>query len=336
MYICKLKFIETMGKEVSKYLFRLDFMVSSVLFIAVFSILFMAIYTPFSMAAWFDVTEEQPMVITVSFYIVAVATMLISKIAMRWMQRKVCISTPIYLLWLLVEAVVIAWLYIGFTRVIMPETICTPEYTLRVFCCVVAILAIPYTIVSLYAAYRSQKEENEIIRYRERLLGSNETSSNLINLSDENGVVKLTIDIDSLYYMESQDNYVKICYENDGSLHSYMLRSRTKSIESALANTTMLRCHRSYIINTAKINIVRNDKSNPVVILKHPDIKPIPVSKSYYDRLISLVNASQPGDAGIEAAAEQMSAEKGRDSVSMSNELLDDLKALINKYFKQK
>ena len=83
MYICKLKFIETMGKEVSKYLFRLDFMVSSVLFIAVFSILFMAIYTPFSMAAWFDVTEEQPMVITVSFYIVAVATMLISKIAMR-------------------------------------------------------------------------------------------------------------------------------------------------------------------------------------------------------------------------------------------------------------
>ncbi len=323
-------------KEVAKFLLRLDFMVTSVLFIAVFSVLFMLIYTPFSMAAWFDVTDERPMIVTIAFYIVAVATMIISKVGMRWAQRRISITTPVYVLWLLVEAFVITWLYIGFTRVILPETVTSPEFTLRVFSCVIAILAIPYTIVSLYAAYRSQKEENEIIRYRERLLGSNVTPSNLINLSDENGVVKLTIDIDSLYYMESQDNYVKICYENDGVLHSYMLRSRTKSIETALANTSMLRCHRSYIINTAKINLVRNDKSNPMVVLKHPDIKPIPVSKSYYDRLISLVNAVQPGEAGIEAAAAQMVAEK-ESARSNESELLDEIRALLGKYFnKQK
>ena len=323
------------SKEVAKFLLRFDFMVTSVLFIAVFSMLFMLIYTPFSMAAWFDVTDERPMVVTIAFYIVAVATMIISKVGMRWAQRKICISTPIYILWLLAEVFAITWLYIGFTRVIMPETACTPQFSLRVFSCVIAFLAIPYTIVALYAAYRTQREENEIIRYRESLLGSNAAPSNLINLSDENGVVKLTIDIDSLYYMESQDNYVKIYYENDGALRSYMLRSRTKSIEAALANTSMLRCHRSYIINTAKINLVRNDKSNPVVVLKHPDIKPIPVSKSYYDKLITLVNASQPGEAGLEAVAEQMSADKGTANVS-ANELFDEIKALIGKYFKQK
>ena len=331
----RIKVSEMGNREVAKYLLRLDFMVTSVLFIAVFSILFMLIYTPFSMAAWFDVTDERSMFVTFAFYIVAVATMIISKVALRWLQGRIRISAPIYGLWLLIEAFVITWLYIGFTRVILPETICTPQFTLRVFSCVIAILAIPYTIVSLYAAYRSQREENQIIRYREHLLGNNASPSNLINLADENGVVKLTIDIDSLYYIESQDNYVKIYYDNDGSLQSYMLRSRTKSIESTLANTSMLRCHRSYIVNTTNINVVRNDKSNPVVILKHPSIKPIPVSKSYYDRLISLVNNSQSADSGVDPTIEQLLSDKDNSSPS-AIELLNDIKALISKHLRQK
>ena len=308
-------------------------MVMSVIFIAVFSILFMLIYTPFSLSAWFSISDERHMFVTVAFYIVAVATMLISKIAMRWVLGRFRISTPLYLLWLLVEAFVITWLYMGFTQVILPETESSSEFVLRVFSCVVAILAIPYTMVSLYAAYRSQKEENEVIRYREKLFGAGGAPMNLINLSDENGVVRLTIDIGSLYYMESQDNYVKVCYESDGALHNYMLRSRTKSLEKALANTSMLRCHRSYLINTTKINLVRNEKSSPVVLLKHPDIKPIPVSKSYYDRIISLVKDSQPMDGEEGTPVETQNAEKG---VAAANELLDKIKTLIGEYIKQK
>ena len=324
-----------MSREVSKYLFRLDFMVSSVLFIAVFSILFMLIYSPFSMAAWFDIGDERQMLGTIGFYIVVIAAMFMSKLVLFWIIRRLAISTPIYILWLLLEVIMITWIYMGFTRVILPDTLHTPQFAQRVFSCVVAILAIPYSIIVLYAAYRSQKEENEIIRYRESLLGSSSTLSNLINLADENGVVKLTIDIDSLYYIESQDNYVKICYENDGSLHSYMLRSRTKSIEALLANTSMLRCHRSYIINTAKINLVRSNKSNPVVILKHADIKPIPVSKSYYERLISYVDGSQPSDAAMEQSSEATLATR-TESPSSVNELLNEIKALLSRYLKQK
>ncbi len=323
-----------MGREVSKYLFRLDFMVLSVLFIAVFSILFMVIYSPFSMAAWFDIDNERQMFGTIIFYLVAVGAMISSKLAMRWVQRKINISIPMYILWLLLEVLAVTWIYMCFTRIILPETISTPQLTQRVFSCVVAILAIPYSIVALYAAYRSQKEENEIIRYRENLLGGGGVPSGLINLSDEKGVVKLTIDTDSLYYIESQDNYVKVCYENDGTLHSYMLRSRTKSVEASLENTSMMRCHRSYIVNTAKINLVRNDKASPVVILKHPNIKPIPVSKSYYDRFISYVESVQSADVNADIAA------KGGISVGentpLANELISDIKALLGKYLKQK
>lgn len=289
------KYVIMKNREIPKFLLRLDFMIGSVVFIAIFSILFMIVYTPFSVAAWFDIFDEYNLSLTVAFYAAAIVLLMISKGLMVWAQGRITITAGVYVLWLFGEVIAISLLYTGFTQLLIfhgeyPDPL---GITVRAFCCVAAILAIPYTISSLYAAYKSKKEENDIMRYRTKLLEGNVGTNSLVNLYDGNGVVKLTIDIDSLYYMESQDNYVKICYENDGTLHNYMLRCRTKALEDSLSDTPMVRCHRSYIINTAKIKMLRSDKSNNTVILKHPDVKPIPVSKSYYDKLMNLISAGQ-------------------------------------------
>lgn len=73
-----------------------------------------------------------------------------------------------------------------------------------------------------------------------------------------------------------------------------MLRCPTKTLEDNLAGTTMVRCHRSYIVNTTKIKLLKSGKSHSTIILKHPDIKPIPISKSYYERLMNLIASSSP------------------------------------------
>jgi len=286
------------SQEVPKFLLKFDFMIGSVVFIAIFSILFMIIYAPFSVAAWFDIFDERNLSMTAAFYLAAVAVLMISKMFMVWAQSRITVTAGVYVLWLFGEIIAISLLYTGFTQLLIfhgehPDPI---GITIRAFCCVTAILAIPYTISSLYAAYKSKKEENDIMRYRTKLLEGNVGTNNLVNLYDGNGIVKLTIDIDALYYMESQDNYVKVCYENDGTLHNYMLRCRTKALEDSLSNTPMVRCHRSYIINTTKIKMLHSDKSNNAVILKHPDVKPIPVSKSYYERLMTLIAAGQHSD----------------------------------------
>ena len=286
------------SREIPAFLLKLDFMIGSVAFIAIFSILFMIIYTPFSVAAWFDIFYDRNLSLTVAFYMAAVALLMISKVCMVWAHGRISITAGVYMLWLFGEVVAISLLYTGFTQVLVfhgeyPDPI---GVTIRAFCCVTAILAIPYTIASLYAAYKSKKEENDIMRYRTKLLEGSIGTNRLVNLYDGNGVVKLTIDIDSLYYMESQDNYVKICYDNDGALHNYMLRCRTKALEDSLVDTSMVRCHRSYIINTTKIKMLRSDKANNVVILKHPDVRPIPVSKSYYEKLMNLISAGQHSD----------------------------------------
>jgi DNA-binding LytR/AlgR family response regulator len=90
----------------------------------------------------------------------------------------------------------------------------------------------------------------------------------------------MSINIDSLYYVESQDNYVKIYYESDGKLCNYMLRSTTKAIENKFGEY-LIRCHRGYIVNKNKIKIFRNDRDGMYVKLMHDSIKQIPVSRSY-------------------------------------------------------
>lgn len=281
-------------KQLPRYLLKLDFMLKSVGFIALFSVMFMIVYSPFSISGWFDIFDGRHLPMTVAFYIVAIAVMVASKIAMASVNSRFAVTIPVYVLWLLGEVVVISLLYTGFTTILVFRGSFdgTLNLLFRAFCCSGAILAIPYIISSLYAAYKTKDEENEIMRYRARILGGEEENqaSHLVNFFDGNGVLKLTIDIDALYYIESEDNYVKICYDVDGSLHNYMLRCRTRMIEEYLARTPMVRCHRSYIINSEKISVLHFDKSDRTVILKHPLIKPIPVSRTYSRRMQEIVS----------------------------------------------
>ena len=155
----------------------------------------------------------------------------------------------------------------------------------------ILIMALPYTILTLYAAYKSKTEELQLLQYELSLTnGPAKTYPSLVNLYDYNGTLKLTINSDSLYYIESQDNYVKIYYENQEKLLSYMLRCRTKAIEENLADTSMVRCHRSFMVNVMKINHIKKGGKARYIVLNNNDIKPIPVSKSYFKNLIEKID----------------------------------------------
>ena len=145
--------------------------------------------------------------------------------------------------------------------------------------------------MTLFAAYKSKTEELQMLQYELSLVsGESVVYPSLINLYDYNGALKFTINSDSLYYMESQDNYVKIYYENQGKLLSYMLRCRTKAIEENLAETSMVRCHRSYMVNVMKINHIKKGGKARYIVLSSDEIKPIPVSKSYFKNLITKID----------------------------------------------
>ena len=280
------------NREIPKFLLDKRYLLGSVLFVLTFSFMFMAIYSPFSMTAWFSITDTDKIGTTVSFYMVALSIMIISKLLMSQVQSKVNFTPYKYILWVLAEIIIISIFYTHFTFVFVPSIDESPvNLLLKAFGCILLIIAIPYTILTLYAAYKSKTEELEMLQYKLALNGEPSVMyPSLVNLYDYNGTLKLTINSESLYYMESQDNYVKIFYENQGKLLSYMLRSRTKTIEENLAETSMVRCHRSYMVNVMKINHITKGGKARYIVLSNNDIKPIPVSKSYFKNLVEKID----------------------------------------------
>ena len=291
-------FIETLmtklyqDKELPKFLLDKRYLIASVVFILTFSVLFLAIYTPFSDTTWISLRNIESVGATLAFYVVALAILAISKLIMYNSQSKIYFTLWKYILWVMAEVVIISLFYTHFTYVFVPPVEqAIIDIVFKAFGCILLIIVIPYTIITLYAAYRTKTEELQMLQYEMSL--NSEASvvyPSLINLYDYNGALKLTINSDSLYYMESQDNYVKIFYENNGKLLSYMLRSRTKTIEENLAETSMVRCHRSYMVNVMKINHIRKGGKSRYIVLASDDIKPIPVSKSYFKNLVEKID----------------------------------------------
>lgn len=269
--------------DAPKFLLRKKYLIESVLFVALFSFIFMAIYQPFSDTAWFGFRPLSRFLVTLSFYIVAVGALFLSRLMLYLCFSNRALTMGRYLVWVAGEFVALASIYTLFTIAFeMDGTGITVAQFGRILLCVALIMAIPYSLISLYTANREKTEELNLMRLKNVTEHRVADATRLVHFYDNNGVLKMSVGEDALYYIESQDNYVRIYYLLDEKLVSYMLRGKTQRIEEALQGTSLVRCHRSYIVNLKRINHYDNRSDRAVISLDHPSAKPIPVSKSYY------------------------------------------------------
>lgn len=306
-------------KEIPKFLVSRRYISVVIAFIVLFSGLFLFIYQPFSLAVWFSAADSLSFSLSLLFYILSIIILVVSRMTMYSLQDRVDLTTMTYIWWIMFENLAISLLYTLITIKFFPvEGISTPTIATRALMCVTLILVIPNALVLFYAAYKAKCEELQATQYRlqrlseeYRLLESNtqhelraaamvqsktqpqqsqDATPRMINLYDNNGTLRLTLNIDSLYYLESEDNYIKVYYKHNDKIVSYMLRCRTRSVEESLAGTCMVRCHRSFIVNINKISVMEDDRRMHYLSLDDDSIRRIPVSKSYYESLVAKLN----------------------------------------------
>ena len=304
------------SREIPKYMISRRYISAIIAFIVAFSALFMVIYKPFSLAIWFSTSDTLRFSLTILFYVAAVVVLIVSRSMMYALQDRYMMSINRYVLWLMCENVAISLLYTIITLSLFPEQgLSFGTLGTRALFCVTMILAIPNAMIMFYAAYRAKCEEVEASEYqlqklreecrRLELMTKHEKerreeaitqaaaldrSPRMINLYDNNNTLRLTISLDSLYYLESEDNYIKVHYKHNDKIATYMLRCRTKSVEEALRDTVMKRCHRSYIVNISKIRFIQDEHRLHFITLDDDSIRPIPLSKSYYESILASLN----------------------------------------------
>lgn len=287
-------------------------------FIVVFSALFMIVYDPYSVAVWFTTEDTLKFSFTVLFYVASIVVLIISRSVMYALQDRLRITIMRYMWWLMAENFVISLLYTIITITLFPvEGTTAPDIGVRALFCVTMILAIPNGLVLFYAAYRAKCEDLEANQYELHRLNDEyqrlkslkelelkaameaykqtprERTPAMIQLHDTNGTLRLTVNVDALYMLEAEDNYIKVYYKHNDKIATYMLRCRTSALEKSLEGTVFVRCHRSYIVNINKITVMGEESRIHYVVLDDESIKQIPVSRSYYENLLRAIDAQR-------------------------------------------
>ena len=145
---------------------------------------------------------------------------------------------------------------------------------------VFAINVFPYAIITLVEALIYQDESTKYSKDPE----------STVKFYDEHKNLKLVVSSPSVLYIKADDNSVKINYIESGKIKEFSLRTSMKSLEPIAAKFHFVRCQRSYYVNPAHVSILRKYSEGFIfAILDMDDAKPIPVSKTYYDNIASIL-----------------------------------------------
>lgn len=118
-----------------------------------------------------------------------------------------------------------------------------------------------------------------------------DTNDEEITIKGENKLEELKLLLSNLLYISCEKNYASIFYLENGSTKETLLRTSLNKIESQLSNyQSIIRCHKSYIINTNKVVEIKGNARSYLLKIPKLDFL-IPVSRSFpKEMLFTLVN----------------------------------------------
>lgn len=257
----------------------------TVTFAVLFAIVFLNIYIPFSDTAWFQLGDSAFFLFTAGFIAVSILILVASRILMYYSKRWFRMTYLAYVLWCLLEVVLICIFYTFITvDVQQPSGMTALQIFAKAFFYGVICLVTPYTLSGMYYAIL---DKNRTIRLMSSkgFVSDQEPFKGVesqITLFDYTGALKLSVKSSNLYYIESDDNYIKVWYtDSRGRLKMYMLRCRLKTVEESFKGTSLIRCHRKYIVNADKVKVLRKESEGYFLDLDNDEIPPIMVTKTY-------------------------------------------------------
>lgn len=111
-------------------------------------------------------------------------------------------------------------------------------------------------------------------------------SPSFLTLMAENGKNKVILTPQNLCYIEADDNYVTVVYqEPNGKLKKELLRSSLSKVESQIQVSYIRRCHRSYLVNLQKVYKVSGNAQGYKLHLWQV-AESLPVSRGYAKQVV--------------------------------------------------
>jgi len=278
-----------MNTKIPAYLYEKSNVVRLILLTATFALLFINIFQPFGSRGWYPhISDFKYFFFSSLIILTGMLVVVVSRLIMLAYTKKNDLYLWQYLIWILVEIVAMSLFYTLFSKYIPKEGL--DRDILEIFrqstINTSLVLLLPYAILWLYFSWR---DKNNLLEKLAKAEPNVEVAKkNLVAFPDEKGELKISIMLENLLYVDSADNYATIHYLNKSKLSHYLIRNSLKWMEENLTkDSPLVRCHRSYIVNLDKVKVLRKTKEGIFLELDTDNTPDIPVSKTYYERVMS-------------------------------------------------
>jgi hypothetical protein len=280
------------NKELPSYLLEKNNVVRMRLFTTVYSLVFINIFRPFNSETWIhNINSTNYFMYSSVMVLIGMVVVSLSRVIMGLVVKKVQLTFPDYVIWLVSDAVILSIFYtfvaykVGFIDNFLNDNpeMTTWEAIYSIFwkstANTVWMLLIPYTISLLFL-------DNQYLKNKIKDIDSRIPESNIVHLKDEKGEIRLSINIENILYAEAADNYVIIKYINNDKIVDFLLRTNLKKLSDDLRDTPIQRCHRSFMINLLHVTSLKKDVTEFIIQFDTTSIKDITVSKTYQEAIM--------------------------------------------------
>ena len=278
-------------KKTPRYLLEKRNLIIMVLFVSIFAIIFINVYKPFGSGQWVNrqgITSTRYLLWSILLVSIGMTVVAISRIIMYRHSRvpEYNITYLKYALWVFIELLLLSGAFTLLALIVSKHLNLTNSDPLEIYKNAMQntffIIGIPYFICILFFSYQERSAKlkelmNENIGFK---------SSNLISIRDSRGILQLSVAKENLLYIESADNYICIWYKKNDILKKQLLHITMKEMSEQLADSNIVRCHRSYMINLDLVKVMRREKGNLFLELEEPGVREIPISKTYGEAVL--------------------------------------------------
>ncbi|MBO5809750.1 MAG: LytTR family transcriptional regulator [Bacteroidales bacterium] len=259
--------------------------VTSLTFSVLYALVFLVIYSPFSDTSWFGVAKSDSFLLTTTFVVVSILLLIVSRILMYVASKRFIKMTYMkYSLWLFSEIILIGVFHSILSMFYVKITNYTVSFIVTKSILITLLaLGVPYIVSAMWLTIKAMHNTLLVTDTKNIATDGEAIAQNIdiINIADNKGVLKLSVKLDNLYFIKAEDNYTIVYYTKNGILNRYMIRCKIQTIEDTFSNTPLMRCHRTYIVNTQKIKVLRHESDGFYMDFDLEEIEPIPVSKTY-------------------------------------------------------